>query len=152
MLMSWWKRLSGLPAGKRLFSRLLASQAPYSGSIGAVIDDIEPGYCRVLLKDRRAVRNHLNSVHAVALMNLAELSSGLSVLSGLGDDDRGIVTKFEIEFVKKARGTLTSECRTRLPAIEGRTELTVPVEVKDAAGDVVCRARAHWTLDKKARA
>lgn len=150
-LLTWWERLSPLPGGKHIFSRLVGRFAPYSGSIGATIEEMKPGFVRVTLKERRAVQNHLKSVHAVALMNLAELSSGLSMLSGLPDTARGIVTKFEIEFVKKARGLLTSECTTSLPEITKRIELTFPVEIKDATGAVVCRAKAYWTLDRKTK-
>jgi acyl-coenzyme A thioesterase PaaI-like protein len=151
MILRWWKRLSPLPGGKLLFSRLIGRFAPYSGSIGANVEELGPGHARVTLCDRRGVRNHLRSVHAVALMNLAELSSGLALITGLSDEERGIVTKFEIEFVKKARGLLQADCHIEIPKITGRLEYQVPVEVKDAEGHVVCRARAFWTLDRKER-
>ncbi len=151
MILQWWQRLSPLPGGRHIFSRLVGRFAPYSGSIGATVLELSPGHAKISLTDRKGVRNHLKSVHAVALMNLAELSSGLALVSGLSDEERGIVTKFEIEFVKKARGTLTSECHLEIPKIEKRLEFQVPVEVKDASGEVVCRAKAHWTLDRKPR-
>lgn len=74
-----WRRLSGLPGGKRLFSSLFGRMGPYTGSIGARVETLEPGFCRVTLRDRHGVRHHLNSIHAMTLANLAEAASGLVV-------------------------------------------------------------------------
>lgn len=142
-----WKTLRGLPGGKRLFSALVGRAAPYTGTIGAVVEELGPGYARLRLRDRKAVRNHLDSIHAVALMNLAEMTTGLAVVFGLPDDARGIVTKLSIEFLKKARGTLTAECRTDLAAASSeKHERQVEAVICDARGDIVAVGRAQWLI------
>ncbi|MBV6521532.1 MAG: hypothetical protein MNPFHGCM_01671 [Gemmatimonadaceae bacterium] len=145
-LLSLWAALAGKPGGKWLFSRLLGRMVPYTGSIGALIEDLRPGYARSSLRDRRKVRNHLDSIHAVALANLAELVSGLAMLTALPKGVRGIVTGLTIQYVKKARGRLIAESTVSLPPVDESFELELHAAVRDGSGDVVATATVCWRI------
>jgi acyl-coenzyme A thioesterase PaaI-like protein len=142
----WWGRLHSVPGGRWLFSRMIGWMAPYTGSIRARAVELGPGYSRWVLRDSRRVRNHLRSVHAVALVNLAEVASGTAMLAGLAPGTRGIVRGLSIEYFRKARGTLTAECRCTPPAVDRETDFTVEATITDVSGEAVARATVVWHL------
>jgi acyl-coenzyme A thioesterase PaaI-like protein len=149
-IVKWWQRLAPLPGGARLFSLLLGWMVPYSGSIGPLVEVLEPGRVRVSLRDRRKVRNHLKSIHAIALINLGEIATGLAVNSFLPDNMRGIVLGLQAEYLKKARGKLSASASLDLPeGIEDNTALEISAEIIDESGEVVAIVRANWLLGYK---
>lgn len=141
-----WHRCKGLPFGRALFRILFGAMVPYSGSIGASVLTLEPGHAKLAMRDRRAVRNHLGSIHAVALANLGELTSGLAMTTALPAGVRGIVLRIESEYGKKARGSLVAESRVTVSDVKGDTDHEVRAEITDASGAVVCTVRVHWRL------
>lgn len=142
--------MQSFPAGDRLFSFALGHIAPYSGSISARVEVLSPGHARVSMKDRRKVRNHLKSIHAIALINLGEIASGLAVLSTIPDTMRGILRGIEAEYVKKARGKLTATANFELPSeIDDNSPVRVTAVLTNEAGDVVTRVHATWLLGYK---
>jgi acyl-coenzyme A thioesterase PaaI-like protein len=127
--------------GRWLFSRAVGRFAPYTGTIGARIEAIEPGRSRVSLRDRKGVRNHLRSIHAVALTNLLELTGSLAVIAALPAGARMIPMRIDIEFIKKARGTVAAEGRCEIPSSADHGELPSAVIIRDGSGDEVARGR-----------
>ena len=144
-----WTRLHGLPGGKYLFSRALGRMAPYTGSIRPYVVELRAGYARVEMADRRRLRNHLQSIHAIALANLAEVASGLAVIYALPDDARGILVGLTVEYVKKARGTIRAIGESPVPRTSVRAAYDVTVTLRDEGGDEVARAVLHSLVGPK---
>ena len=116
---------------------------PYTGSLGARIVELRPEFARTELRERRAVRNHLRSVHAIALANLAELTGNMVLQYSLPDDMRFIVTEMRIVYTKKARGTIigTSQCDlSELTEGPDRKSYDIEVRLSDASDDTVATA------------
>lgn len=116
MLRHAWRTLSRIPLGDRLFSLMVALKAPYTGTIGARVLELAPRFARVEMRDRWFVHNFVPSIHAIAMTNLGEMTSGLALLCGLPAGMRGIVKKLTTEYFKIAHGTLVAVCQA--PAVE----------------------------------
>ena len=143
---SMWDRFSGRPGGRWIFSKLLGRLVPYTGTIKPRVIELTTTGARIEMRDRRVVRNHLDSVHAIALANLAELSTGLPLAYAVQPRGRAILLSLNVEFLKKARGTLVGSSSFVAPAADRDEEIEIPVEVRDASGTVVARARARWRV------
>ena len=89
-LKTWWERLATLPLGKWLFSKALALLIPYTGTISPLVLEITPGFAKVHMAQRRRIFNHLDSIHALALGNLGELTTGLALHFAIKDNQRAI--------------------------------------------------------------
>lgn len=147
-MLARWRGLGRSAWGRWLFSRALGRAARYSGTIRPLVLELAPGHCRVRMRDRAAVRNHLRSVHAVALMNLGEIASGLALLAGLPSGARAILVGLAMDYRKKARGPLEARCRCVPPAgaATATSELEIRAEIRDESGEVVAEARARWRV------
>lgn len=148
----YWQSLEKYPLGRWLFNQIISFINPYTGSLRASIIEFEKGYAKLRLRDRRGIRNHLNSIHAIALTNLGEFTSGLALISLLADDCKAIPIEIKIEFLKKARGTLMAECHSQMPELNAQKDRqtihTVQAIIKDSDQDVVATVNVIWTLTK----
>jgi acyl-coenzyme A thioesterase PaaI-like protein len=144
-----WDRLRGLPYGNVVFSRMIGRAAPYTGSIRAVVTDLAEGHSQVVLKDRPELRNHLDCVHAITLANLAEMTGNVALAYGLPDDARFIVAGMDLEYVKKARGTITATSDFPPIRTSAVSHHDIPVVMKNAAGEVVTRATLRTQVGPK---
>ena len=146
-LLKTWSKLKQKPMGKWLFKQIIANNIPYTGSIKADVLELEPGTCKVLMKFRKSNTNHLNSVHALALSNLGELTSGLAMMTGLPASIRGIVTNINTDYLKKARGHLLAKAQVDIPNVtKPKTEHHVQAKIYDQDKDLVSTVTIKWLL------
>ncbi len=149
-----YRRLAGLPAGRWLFSRLVCLKAPYFGSIAPQVIELEPGRCIAEIGHRRRVQNHIGTVHAIALCNLAELVAGLCSEASLPVSMRWIPKGMDVEYVAKANGRMRAVGTPAVPAIEATEgyELPIRVSITDPAGTEVLRANIRmWATPRPKR-
>jgi acyl-coenzyme A thioesterase PaaI-like protein len=84
-------------------------------------------------------------------MNLGELATGLATVASLPAASRSILTGLSMEYLKKARGTITAVCDVTIPETSQRTEHTVQGALTDASGAVVARVTARWLVGPEER-
>ena len=103
-----WNKLSGSAFGRWLFSRMVCIKAPYFGSIRPVFDVLEPGRAIARMRKRRAVTNHIGTVHAIAMANLCEFVAGTMTEVSLPTAMRWIPRGMQIDYLGKAETDLSA--------------------------------------------
>jgi acyl-coenzyme A thioesterase PaaI-like protein len=139
-----WPLLQRLPGGGTLLGKTIGHFIPYTGNVRPKILSLGPGYAQVEMGDGRGVRNHLKSLHAMALGNLAEFTSAIAVLYGLPDDMHAILTHISLDYVKKGRGKVVATAQITPPTEAGTYE--VPVQITNESGQVVVSISSQWKV------
>ncbi len=101
-----WNKVSALPAGKWTFTRMLCVKAPYFSSISPLFEELKPNACKISIKKKRSVLNHIGTVHAIAMCNMAELAGGTMTEVTVPTTHRWIPKGMTVEYLKKAETDL----------------------------------------------
>ncbi len=139
-----------MPAGGRLFSVAVGFKVPYAATIRPRVRDVVYGRTRVDLPDRRRVRNHLRSIHAVALAGLGELTANMALMSTQPASGRWIVRDMRVEYLKKGRGTITAECQVDDVAWDTDRNIEGVAVLRDQRGNTVARVHMSWKVGPRA--
>ncbi|HYH67276.1 MAG TPA: DUF4442 domain-containing protein [Urbifossiella sp.] len=136
------------------------TQLPFNRTIGLEPAPADSGFLVALPAGPR-YGNHLGTVHASALLAVAEAGSGAFLLRAVGTADGlvPVVRRLEAKFRHPATGRVAA--RAVVPdgevgrwvaelARRGRVSAAVPVEVADAAGVVVLAATVEWFITRTA--
>lgn len=150
-LLNLYQKTTRWPFGKWLFSRAVCFKAPYFGSISPTITRLEHSRCEAVIKDRRAVHNHIGTVHAIALCNLAELCAGVMTDASLPKDMRWIPKGMTVSYLKRAKGHMHATATPMIAIISSDVgyDLPVNVDVLDASGEKVFHAEIRMWMSPK---
>jgi len=140
------------PFGKRLFSFIVCRNAPYFGTIKPLFEELEPGKCIISMKKRKAVTNHLKTVHAIAMCNLVELAGGVCTDVSLPHGVRWIPKGMTVEYIAMAKTDLKGVCNIDLNILKNwdlSKDFFVDVNVLDTSQKIVMHGRIAMYLSQK---
>lgn len=155
-LHAFWKSANSLPVigglfGKRIFSLAYSLKAPYFGSIAPRVVDMRPNHGEVVVPNRRRNRNHIGTVHAIAVCNGLEMAMGALAEATVPDDKRWLPKGMEVAYLAKSTGDVTCVAETDQDQWDG-DDRDLPVRVRATLDDgtVVVEGTIHlWVTPKK---
>jgi len=143
------EKLLKFPFGKSLFSFAIAQNAPYFTTIRPKIQKLQPNFCKISMRKRRRVQNHIKTVHAIAMCNLCELTAGLCTEVSLPKKYRWIPVGMKVNYVKKAKTDLTATCELKDVDWDNINEVFCFVSVKDTNNVEVMNATIEMKISPK---
>ena len=146
-----WQKLQSVPLGERLFTQAVCFKAPYFRSVHPRIRELRPGLCRVTAPNRRGVRNHIGTYHAIASCNMAEIAAGIMTEATVPPSHRWIPAGMTVQYNATATSAVTAVARLEnLPEFgDEKFDIVVPVDVLDAAGTAFVTAQITMHISKK---
>ncbi|MGY4877162.1 hotdog fold domain-containing protein [Vreelandella aquamarina] len=151
-VLSLWEKLSTSAFRRWLFSRIVCVRAPYFGSIAPLFVTLRPGEAVIQMRKRRRVQNHIGTVHAIAMCNLAELAAGTMMEVSLPNSHRWIPKNMTVEYLNKATTDVRAIATlSPMPTFGADAEeIRVPVVIQDHHGETVMTASVGmWVSPRK---
>lgn len=138
--LAMFNRMKNLPGGTRLFSLGVCRAAPYFSTISPHVTELAPGLVKVSMRKRRRVENHLQTVHAIAMCNMAELAGGLLTDVSVPAGARWIPSGMTVQYLAKAKTDLVATSDGSGIDWSREGSIVVPVIVRDTNNTEVFRA------------
>jgi acyl-coenzyme A thioesterase PaaI-like protein len=130
-----WRTTSAVPVvGHRLFSIAFSQAAPYFATIRPRFTVLEPNHAELVIRKRRAVHNHLKTVHAIALCNGLEAAMGALAEVSVPADKRWIPKGMDVSYTALADSDVTCLAETDPEQWTG-SDPDLPVRVRGVRED-----------------
>jgi acyl-coenzyme A thioesterase PaaI-like protein len=145
------------PAFARFLAMVFLSWiSPFNARLKAKLLHWDSQTCVISLKRRRAVRNHVGSIHAGALFMLGETCAGLVIIRNFPFGQyRPLMSDVKVHYSKQARGDVVGKCIiapeiiSRMKEDIAREEVSfvdILTEIRNLEGEVICNVTTTWQV------
>ncbi len=134
----------------------LSLLSPFNAHLGAKMLEWNDNACRILVKRRRGVRNHVKSIHAGALFTLGETCAGLVIIRNFPFAKfRPLMSDVSANFSKQARGDVVGECHIPPESIARMHEqcsvgeipfIEVVTNIRNEDQEVIASVKTMWQV------
>jgi acyl-coenzyme A thioesterase PaaI-like protein len=124
--------------GNAAFSKKICEIVPYFATIEPQFVDLQPDYAEVTMPNTTQVHNHLGTVHAIAMCNLAEIAAGLMADVSIADTCRWIPIGMNVRYLAKAQTDLRGIADGHGIDWKNPGDKDIPVSITDKNGVEVC--------------
>ena len=148
-MMKLYQKCTRWPGGQALFSRAVCFKAPYFGTVKPRITELRTNYCQATITKRRAVENHIGTVHVIAICNGLEFAMGVVAETSIPTHLRWIPKGMDVRYTAKANSDIRVIAEVAQDAWENGPEVPVTVRALRDDDEVVVEGIIHlWVTEK----
>jgi acyl-coenzyme A thioesterase PaaI-like protein len=146
-----YDRLAKYPGGRKAFSIAFARKAPFFRTIRPEFIELGPNFASLRLPNRKAVHNHIGTVHAIAVCNGLEAAMGALAEATIPPGKRWLPKGMTVSYLAKSTTDLTCTAETDPADWEGGPDVPVRVKAVLDDGTVAVEGTINlWVTDKPA--
>lgn len=132
-----YQTLTSYPLGRTLFSLAYGIKAPYFATVRPDVLVMRENYAEVVVAQRRSVRNHIGTVHAIAICNGLEAAMGLVAEATCPPAWRWIPRGMTVSYLAKADSDILCIAETNPDQWDTPGDIDVRVRAEKRDGTVV---------------
>ncbi|MDO6617419.1 hotdog fold domain-containing protein [Pseudomonadota bacterium] len=150
-VLALYHKVTKYPFGNKIFSMMVSRTAPYFATVRPLVTALRVNHCAVLVKKRRAVHNHIKTVHVIAICNGLEMAMGVMAEASIPKHLRWIPKGMSVDYTAKAGTDIL--CVAEVTPEQWQVgDMLVPVNAYDTEGKVVVRGSIKlWISEKPAK-
>jgi len=151
-VLATYQKMESLPGGKTLFAMAICRKAPYFGTVRPRLITLKRNYCEAVIKKRRAVENHIGTVHVIAICNGLEFAMGVVAEASIPSHLRWIPKGMDVKYTAKAETDISVIAEVAEDAWDNGPDLPMRVRGVRDDGTVVVEGTIHlWVTEKPQR-
>ncbi|MCP5163205.1 MAG: DUF4442 domain-containing protein [Hahellaceae bacterium] len=140
----------------RALSTFFGNVVKFAGTSNVVVEELTNQRAVISIKNKKAVQNHIGSVHAVANILIAESATGYLVGMNVPDSCVPVIKTIKADYVKRAKGDMRAvavltDAQVAQMRTEEKGETSVKVEITDAEGKEPVVMEMIWAWTPKRR-
>lgn len=147
-ILKLYEKLNSFPCGNCIFNLGVSFKAPFFRTIRPNVITLESSRCKVQMKERWGVKNHIGTINAAAMCTIAELTEGLAIDAIIPSTLRWIPKGMTVSYLKKGKGTLESTCEFDSSIVQ-EGDIILPVILRDSSGREVFTASIAMYVSRK---
>tara|TARA_R110001592_G_scaffold319724_3_gene597476 strand:+ start:4195 stop:4686 length:492 start_codon:yes stop_codon:yes gene_type:complete len=140
----------------KALSTFFGRMVKFTGTAGTIVEELNDQKAIISLKNKKAVQNHIGSVHAVASILIAESASGYVVGMNIPDTSVPVIKTIKADYTKRSKGDMKAVAtlsKSQISAIQTKEkgETNVKVTVTDGEGKEPIIVEMIWAWTPKKR-